>query len=202
MYINHFLSNSKGYFVIATSDFRKGTKILYRGEPYIIVDFQHVKPGKGGAFMRTKMKNMITGLILEDTFRSGEKFEAPDLEYKDMAYLYEDNGLYNFMDQDSYEQVAFTKDQISEAFDFLKEQTIYNILYFEEKPIAVTAPLFMELEVKETPPGVRGDTAQGGASKPATLETGLVIQVPLFVNEGDIVKVDTRDASYIERVQK
>lgn len=188
--------------MIATSDFRKGTKILYRGEPYLIVDFQHVKPGKGGAFMRTKMKNMITGLILEDTFRSGEKFEAPDLEYQDMVYLYEDNGLYNFMDQNSYEQVAFTKDQIGEAFNFLKEQTVYNILNFEGKPIAVTAPLFMELEVKETPPGVRGDTAQGGASKPATLETGLVIQVPLFVNEGDKVKVDTRDSSYIERVQK
>ena len=188
--------------MIATSDFRKGTKILYRGEPYLIVDFQHVKPGKGGAFMRTKMKNMITGLLFEDTFRSGEKFDAPDLEYKDMVYLYEDNGLYNFMDQDSYEQVAFTKEQIGETFDFLKEQVVYNILNFNEKPIAVTAPLFMELIVKDTPPGVRGDTAQGGASKPATLETGLTIQVPLFVNEGDKVKVDTRDSSYIERVQK
>lgn len=188
--------------MIATSDFRKGTKILYRGEPYIIVDFQHVKPGKGGAFMRTKMKNMITGLLFEDTFRSGEKFDSPNLEYKDMVYLYEEDGLYNFMDQDSYEQVAFNKEQISEAFDFLKEQTVYNILYFDGRPIAVTAPLFMELVVKETPPGVRGDTAQGGASKPATLETGLTIQVPLFVNEGDKVKVDTRDSSYIERVQK
>jgi elongation factor P len=168
----------------------------------MIVDFQHVKPGKGGAFMRTKMKNMITGLLLEDTFRSGEKFDAPDLEYRDMVYLYEDNGLYNFMDQDSYEQLAFTKDQIGETIDFLKEQVMYNILNFNDKPIAVTAPLFMELEVKETPPGVRGDTAQGGASKPATLETGLVIQVPLFVNEGDKIKVDTRDSSYIERVQK
>lgn len=188
--------------MISTSDFRKGTKILYRGEPYIIVEFQHVKPGKGGAFMRTKMKNMITGLLFEDTFRSGEKFDSPKLEYKDMVYLYEDNGLYNFMDQDSYEQLAFTKEQIGEAFDFLKEQAVYNILNFNEKPIAVTAPLFMELEVKETPPGVRGDTAQGGASKPATLETGLTIQVPLFINEGDKVKVDTRDSSYIERVQK
>ena len=188
--------------MIATSDFRKGTKILYRGEPYIIVDFQHVKPGKGGAFMHTKMKNMISGLLFEDTFRSGEKFDAPDLEYKDMVYLYEDNGLYNFMDQDSYEQVAFTKEQIGEAFDFLKEQAVYNILNFNDKPIAVNAPLFMELVVKETPPGVRGDTAQGGASKPAVLETGLTIQVPLFVNEGDKVKVDTRDSSYIERVQK
>lgn len=152
--------------------------------------------------MRTKMKNMITGLLLEDTFRSGEKFDAPDLEYRDMVYLYEDNGLYNFMDQDSYEQLAFTKDQIGDTIDFLKEQVVYNILNFNDKPIAVNAPLFMELEVKETPPGVRGDTAQGGASKPATLETGLTVQVPLFVNEGDKIKVDTRDSSYIERVQK
>jgi elongation factor P len=188
--------------VIATSDFRKGTKILYKGDPYIIVDFQHVKPGKGGAFVRTKMKNMKTGLILEDTFRSGEKFDAPDLEYKEMQYLYEQDGLYNFMDQDSYEQVAFNKDQIEEVLNFLKEQTIYNVLYFEGSPIAVTPPLFMELEVKETPPGVKGDTAQGAGTKPATLETGLVLQVPLFVNEGDKIKVDTRDSSYIERVQK
>ncbi len=188
--------------MIATSDFRKGTKILYKGDPYIIVDFQHVKPGKGGAFVRTKMKNMKTGLILEDTFRSGEKFDAPDLEYKEMQYLYEQDGLYNFMDQDSYEQVAFNKDQIEEVLNFLKEQTIYNVLYFEGSPIAVTPPLFMELEVKETPPGVKGDTAQGAGTKPATLETGLVLQVPLFVNEGDKIKVDTRDSSYIERVQK
>lgn len=188
--------------MIATSDFRKGTKILYKGDPYIIVDFQHVKPGKGGAFVRTKMKNMKTGLILEDTFRSGEKFDAPDLEYKEMQYLYEQDGLYNFMDQESYEQVAFNKDQIEDVIDFLKEQVIYNVLYFEGSPITVTPPLFMELEVKETPPGVKGDTAQGAGTKPATLETGLVLQVPLFVNEGDFIKVDTRDSSYIERVQK
>ena len=168
----------------------------------MVVDFQHVKPGKGGAFMRTKMKNMITGLMHEDTFRSGEKFEAPDLEYRTMVYLYEDGGLYQFMDQNSYEQVGFTKDQLGDTFNYLKEQTEYTILNFEDKPIAVTAPLFMELEVRETPPGVRGDTAQGAGSKPATLETGLVVQVPLFVNEGDKIKVDTRDNSYIERVQK
>lgn len=188
--------------MIATSDFKKGTKILYRGEPYMVVDFQHVKPGKGGAFVRTKMKNMITGLLLEDTFRSGEKFDAPDLEYKDMVYLYDEDGQYNFMDQDSFEQVVFSKEQLGDAFSYLKEQTAYNVLYFDGRPIGVTAPIFMELEVKETPPGVRGDTAQGAGSKPATLETGLVVQVPLFVNEGDKVKVDTRDGNYIERVQK
>lgn len=188
--------------MVSTSDFRKGTKILYRGEPYIVVDFQHVKPGKGGAFMRTKMKNMITGLLLEDTFRSGEKFEEPDLEYHQMQYLYEDSGIYNFMDQQSYEQVGFNKEQVGDAVNYLKEQAVYTVLNFSGRPIAVTPPLFMELEVKETPPGVRGDTAQGAGSKPATLETGLVVQVPLFVNEGDFIKVDTRDASYIERVQK
>lgn len=188
--------------MIDTADFRKGLKILFRNEPYIIIDFQHVKPGKGGAFVRTKMKNMITGLTLEDTFRSGEKFPAPNLENKEMQFLYEDDGIYQFMDQESFEQVGFNKDQLEDAIDFLKEQTIYQVLFFEGKSIGVTPPLFMELEVKETVPGIRGDTAQGGASKPATLETGLVLQVPLFVNEGDLIKVDTRDKSYIERVKK
>lgn len=188
--------------MISTSDFRKGSKILFRDEPYIVVDFQWVKPGKGGAYIRTKMKNMITGLVREETFRSGEKLEVPDLEYRDMQFLYNDGEHYHFLDQDSYEQVAFNKDQIEEVESFLKEQETYNILYFESKPIAVTPPLFMELKVVETPPGVRGDTAQGGATKPATLETGLVLQVPLFVEEEDLIKVDTRDSKYIERVKK
>jgi elongation factor P len=186
--------------VIATSDFKRGIKILFRDEPYMVLDYSHVKPGKGGAFVRTRMKNMITGLVREELFRSGEKFSSPDLEYRDMQYLYKEDDLYNFMDQESYEQIAFNKDQIEEVISYLKEQIIYTILYFQGRPIAVNPPLFMELEVKETMPGVRGDTAQGGATKPATLETGLVIQIPLFVNEGDIIKVDTRDASYIERV--
>lgn len=186
--------------MISTTDFRKGAKILYKGEPYMVIEYHHVKPGKGGAFVRTKMKNMISGLIHEETFRSGEKFPEPDLEYRTMQYLYADN-LYHFMDQDTFEQVSLSKDQIEEVLSYLKEQTIYTILYFEGSPIAVNPPLFMELKVKETPPGVKGDTAQGG-SKPATLETGLVIQVPLFVNEGDTIKVDTRDNKYIERIQK
>lgn len=187
--------------MIATSDFRKGTKILYKEAPYMVVEFMHVKPGKGGAFVRTKMKNMITGLMHEETFRSGEKFPSPELSYREMNYLYNDNGLYNFMDQETYDQIALNDEQLSEVKDFLKEQTVYTVLYFDEKPIAVTPPLFMELLVTNTPPGVRGDTAQGG-SKPATLETGLIVQVPLFVDEGDIVKVDTRDSKYIERVKK
>lgn len=187
--------------MIATSDFKKGSKILFRDEPYMVLEYSHVKPGKGGAFVRTKMKNMITGLIREETFRSGEKFPSPDLEYKEMQYLYQDDDLFNFMDQDSYEQVALNRNQLEEVMDYLKEQIVYTILYFQGKPIAVNPPLFMELEVKETMPGVRGDTAQGGATKPATLETGLVVQIPLFVNEGDLVKIDTRDGSYMERVK-
>jgi elongation factor P len=188
--------------VIATSDFKKGTKILYEGAPYQVVDFQHVKPGKGGAFMRTKMKNILTGLMHEVTFRSGEKFEKPDLVYKDMLYLYKEGDMYQFMDQESFDQVAMNKSQLGDAIDYLKEQVIFTIYYFEGRPISVNPPLFMELTVVETMPGVRGDTAQGGATKPATLETGLVVNVPLFVTEGDVIKVDTRDASYIERVKK
>jgi elongation factor P len=188
--------------VISTTEFKKGAKILYNNAPYIILDYHSVKPGKGGAFVKTKMRNMITGLIWEDTFRSGEKFEQPDLEYHEMQYLYADGELYNFMDQESFDQIAFNKEQIEEVLDFLKEQEIYNVVYFEGKPITVTPPMFMEMTVKEAMPGVRGDTAQGGATKPATLESGLVIQVPLFVNEGDVIKIDTRDKTYMERVKK
>lgn len=197
-----FSYDLKGYCVISASEFKKGTKLLYEGQPYSVLEYHHVKPGKGGAFMRTKMRNLITGLVHEETFRSEEKFQTPDLEYKDMQYLYKDDGLYQFMDQESYEQVALGKDQIADILPFLKEQIVYTVLYFDGNPIGVSAPLFMELQVTDTPPGVRGDTAQGGGTKPATLETGLVVQVPLFVNEGDILKIDTRDESYIERIKK
>jgi len=188
--------------VISTSDFKKGTKILFRDEPYMVLDYVHVKPGKGGAFLRTKMKNMITGLVREETFRSGEKFSQPDLQYKEMQYLYVDDSLYNFMDQETYDQVTLGADQVEEVKGYLKEQEIYTILYFNESPIAVNPPIFVELTVTETMPGVRGDTAQGGATKPATLETGLVLQVPLFVDEGDVIKIDTRKKEYVERVKK
>ncbi len=187
--------------MIATSDFKKGIKILFRDEPYSVLDYQHVKPGKGGAFVRTKMKNLITGLVREETFRSGEKFPSPDLEYKEMQYLYEDSGLYNFMDQGTYEQVALNKSQIEDVLNYLQEQIVYNILYFQGSPIAVNPPMFLQLKVIETQPGVRGDTAQGGATKPAKLETGLVVNVPLFVDEGELIKVDTRTNEYIERIK-
>ncbi|MGA9530389.1 MAG: elongation factor P [Candidatus Babeliales bacterium] len=187
--------------MIATSDFKKGAKILLRGQPYTIVDFQHVKPGKGGAFVRTKMKNLLSGLILEETFRSGEKFESPDLRYHSLQYLYNEDSLYYFMDQQDFEQVAVNKKQIEGVLVFLKEQIVYTALYFEGKVVDLMPPMFLELTVTDTIPGVKGDTAQGAGSKPATLETGLTLNVPLFIKEGDIVKVDTRDNSYIERVK-
>ncbi len=188
--------------MISTQDFKKGSKILFKDVPYMVLDYAHVKPGKGGAFVRTKMKNMITGLIHEETFRSGEKFPDPGLENRQMQYLYNDGDLYSFMDQQNFEQVELDAKQLSEVIDYLKEQTIYTILYFNGRPIGVTAPMHMDLVVTETTPGVRGDTAQGGATKPATVETGLKTQVPLFVNEGDVVKIDTRTGEYIERVSK
>jgi len=187
--------------VILASDLRKGTKFLYKGEPHIVIDFQHVKPGKGGAFMKTKMKNLISGSTYEETFRSEEKFQIPDLQYRQMQFLYTDGEDYNFMDQDSYDQLVFTKDQVETVVDYLKEQEVYDVLYFQEKPIAVNPPMFMNLKVVETVPGVKGNTAQGGATKPATMETGLVLQVPLFVNEGEVLKVDTRDGVYVERIK-
>lgn len=188
--------------MISASEFRKNTKFLYNGHPHVVVDFQHVKPGKGGAFVRTKMKDMITGSTYEETFRVEDKFPTPDLKYRDMQYLYKDGDEYNFMDQESYEQLALSADQMEEVLPYLKEQITYSVLFFESKPISVTPPIHMEFVVKEAPPGVRGNTAQGGATKPITLETGLVLQAPLFVEEGDIIKVDTRDAKYIERIQK
>ncbi len=189
--------------MIATSDFRRGsTKILWNKEPWIVIDFQHVKPGKGGAFVRTKMRNLITGRTLEETFRSGEKFPEPDLEYKKVQYLYSDGTLYHFMDQDTFEQLSFDMAALGAVLDYLKEQEIYRLINFEGRPISVEAPNFMNLKVAETIPGVRGDTAQGGARKPATMESGLVVQVPLFVYEGETIKVDTRTGEYIERVKE
>lgn len=186
--------------MIAASDFRKGTKILLRGEPHMVLDFQHNKMGRGGALVRAKLKNLVTGSSFEENFRSGEKFDDPQLERKEMQFLYVDDALYNFMDQESYEQIALNSDVLEGVVGYLKEQEIYQMLYFNGKPIGVTPPLFVTLTVTSTPPGVKGDTAQGGGNKSATMETGLVVQVPLFVNEGDSIKVDTRDGSYIERV--
>lgn len=185
--------------MISTSDFRKGsTKILFNNEPWLILDYHSVKPGKGGTYLKTKMKNLLTGRVLEETFRSAEKFPEPDLEQKQMQFLYKDEH-YQFMDQESFEQVGFNEDQIEQVKRYLKEGTNYDVLNFQGAPILVEPPMFMVLEVVETVPGVKGDTAQGG-SKPAKLESGVTVQVPLFINEGHKVKVDTREDKYIEKV--
>ncbi len=186
--------------MITTSDFRKGAKIEHKGEPYEIIDFQHVKIGRGGAFVRVKLKGLKSGKSLEESFNAGDKFPKPDLVSKEMQYLYTQDGLYYFMDMTSYEQFPLTEDQLGAAKDFLKESMNVEVLYYQNDPLAVDLPMFVELEVAETEPGFKGDTASGG-SKPAKLETGVTIKVPFHINEGDIIKIDTRDAKYIERVK-
>lgn len=187
--------------MISTANFRKGAKIDYKGEPCEIIDFQHVKMGRGGAMVRTKLKGMITGSVIEENFRSGEKFDSPQLEEKEMQYLYEENEMLYFMDAETYEQVPMTQEQLTkEKMRFLKENTVVKILYYKGNPIAVELPTFVELVVAETDPGFKGDTASGG-SKPATLETGAAVRVPFHINTGDIIKVDTRTSEYIERVK-
>lgn len=184
----------------STADFKKGLKIEIDGTPYIIVDFLHVKPGKGGAFVRTKLKNLVTGKVLDQTFRSGEKVKRPDLVERAMQFLYREGDNFHLMDNQTYEQLALTAEQLGDAVLFLVENMNVNVLFFNQRPVAVDLPTFVELEVSQTEPGVKGDTASGG-SKPATLESGAIIQVPLFINEGDRVKVDTRTGTYIERAK-
>ncbi len=183
---------------VSTAEFRKGLRIVFDGEPYTIVDFQHVKPGKGGAFVRTRLKHLREGRVIDNTFRSGEKVELVDFEEKRMQFLYRDD-RYHFMDMETYEQVSLSPDEVGDAARYLKENTEVEVLYIDGAPATIELPNFVELAITRTEPGVRGDTAQGG-SKPATLETGAVIQVPLFLNEGDIVKVDTRTGEYLGRV--
>lgn len=184
----------------STTDLRKGVKIELDGVPYIIVDFLHVKPGKGGAFVRTKLKNLVTGKVLDQTFRSGEKVKRPDLMEREMQFLYREGDNFYMMDTETYEQLALTTGQLGDAVLFLSENLNVNVLFFNQQPVAVDLPTFVEMAVSQTEPGVKGDTASGG-SKPATLESGAVIQVPLFINEGDRVKVDTRTGTYIERAK-
>ncbi len=184
----------------STGDFKKGLKIEIDGAPFIIVDFLHVKPGKGGAFVRTKLKNLMSGKVLDQTFRSGEKVKRPDLAEREMQYLYRDGDDFYLMDNQNFEQIALTAEQLGDAVLFLTENMNVNVLFFNQQPVAVDLPNFVELVVTQTEPGVKGDTASGG-SKPATLESGAVIQVPLFINEGERVKVDTRTGTYMERAK-
>jgi elongation factor P len=184
----------------STVDFKKGLKIEIDETPYVIVDFLHVKPGKGGAFVRTKLKSLLTGRVVDQTFRSGEKVKRPDLMEREMQFLYREGDDLHMMDNETYEQIVITAEQMGEATLFLTENLDVKVLFFNQQPVGVDLPTFVELEVSETEPGVRGDTASGG-NKPATLETGAVVQVPLFINEGDRVRVDTRTGAYIERVK-
>jgi elongation factor P len=184
-----------------TSDFRKGLKIEIDGKPFEVVDFLHVKPGKGGAFVRTKLKGMLTGRVVDQTFRSGEKVGKPDLEEKQMQYLYKDGENYCLMDNETYDQVFLTEEQIGDARLFLPENITVSVMFFNDQPIGVELPLFVELAIAETEPGVKGDTASK-VTKPATLETGAVIPVPIFLNPGDRIKVDTRNGTYVERTRQ
>jgi elongation factor P len=186
---------------VSTAEFRNGLKIEVDGEPYIIVEFQHVKPGKGGAFVRTKMKSLKSGNVIDRTYRSGEKVDVPELEEKTMQYLYAADKDRIFMDTSSYEQISMRELQLGDNINYLKENMEIKVLYYKGQPINIDIPMFVELMIAKTDPGVRGDTASGG-SKPATLESGAVIKVPFYLNEGDVVKVDTRTGTFIERVKK
>ncbi len=183
-----------------TSNFKKGLKIEIDEKPFEIIDFLHVKPGKGGAFVRTKLRNMLNGRVVDRTFRSGEKVGKADLQERQMQYLYKDADNYCLMDNKTYEQIFLSQEQIGENRLFLVENETVQVLLLDEKPIGVELPIFVELSVADTSPGVKGDTASK-VTKPATLETGAVMPVPIFINVGDKIKVDTRTGTYVERVK-
>ncbi|GAB6035605.1 elongation factor P [Fundidesulfovibrio butyratiphilus] len=185
--------------MLSTTDFRRGLKIELEGTPYEIVDFQHVKPGKGGAFVRTKLKNMLNGRVVENTFRAGEKMGKPDMETREMQYLYKDGTGYVFMDMTTYEQLSVDDEQMGKKGGFLTDGMELTMLMYRGKALDMDLPASVVLEVTRTEPGVKGDTVSG-ATKPATLSTGISVNVPLFVNEGEKIKVDTRSGEYISRV--
>ncbi len=185
--------------MISAGEFRNGITFELDNNVYQIVEFQHVKPGKGAAFVRTRLKNVITGAVVEKTFRPSEKMPKAHIERKDMQYLYNDGELFYFMDMESYEQLPINKGQFGDALKFVKENMMVKVLSYKGSVFGIEPPNFVELQITETEPGFRGDTATG-ATKPATLETGAVITVPLFIEQGDVIKVDTRSGEYMERV--
>lgn len=187
--------------MITAGEFRKGVTFELEGKIYVVVDFLHVKPGKGSAFVRTKIKNIITGQVIERTFNPTEKFEKAVIERKDMMYLYEDAGLYYFMDNNTFEQIPLNKSQVEDALFYITENMSCTIQFYKGNAFSVEPPLFVELDIVECEPGLQGDTSKAGY-KPATLETGLTLQVPLFVNNGERIRVDTRTGTYMERVAK
>ena len=185
--------------MVAAGDFRNGMTVEIDGTVYQIIEFQHVKPGKGAAFVRTKLRDVMGGSVVEKTFRPTEKFPPARIERKEMQYLYTDGDLYYFMDMETYEQIEIGQETIGDALEFVKENEMVKVVSYQDNPFTVDPPLFVELAVTATEPGFKGDTAQG-ATKPATVETGATVQVPLFVNEGDVLKIDTRTGEYLSRV--
>ena len=185
--------------MISAGDFRNGVTLEIDGNVVQILEFQHVKPGKGAAFVRTKLKNVINGGVVEKTFRPTEKFPAARIDREDMQYLYNDGDLYYFMDVQTYDQVALNKETIGDALKFVKENEMVKVCSYNGNVFAIEPPLFVELQITETEPGFAGNTAQG-ATKPAIVETGAQVNVPLFVNQGDVIKIDTRTGEYLSRV--
>ena len=184
--------------MVSAGDFRNGITVEMEGNVYQIIEFQHVKPGKGAAFVRTKLKNIINGGVVEKSFRPTEKFPQARIDRKDMQYLYSDGDLFNFMDTETYDQIALNAEAVGDALKFVKENEMVKICSYNGNVFAIEPPLFVELEITDTEPGFKGDTATG-ASKPATVETGAQINVPLFINVGDKVKIDTRTSEYLGR---
>jgi elongation factor P len=184
---------------VDTSQFRNGLKIELDGEPFTIVSFQHVKPGKGGAFVRTKVRNLKNGRVIDRRFRSGEKVDEADIQESKMQYLYRDGENLVFMDSQTYEQLPFSEAQVGDAKTFLKENLDVDVLFWRGKPINIELPPFIEAQITSCEPGIKGDTASN-VTKPATIETGAIVQVPLFVKEGERIRVDTRTGEYVERV--
>ena len=184
--------------MIYASDFRKGITFEMNGEPHVVLDFQHVKPGKGAAFVRTKYRNILTGATREEAFNPNDKFPKAHIETKQMQYLYTDGELYYFMDQDTYDQVPLTAELVEDAIKYIRENDVATVKFYKDNAFTVEAPNFVDLEVVETEPGVKGDTATN-VTKAATVETGAVIQVPIFINEGERIQIDTRTGEYLGR---
>ncbi|MCR4600796.1 MAG: elongation factor P [Clostridia bacterium] len=187
--------------MVTASDFRKGKTFVMNGEPHVVLDFQHVKPGKGAAFVRTKYRNILTGATREEAFNPSDKFEDAIIETKQMTYLYNDGELYYFMDQESYDQIPLTYADVEDAIKYLRENDNATIRFYDGKAFQVEAPNFVNLKVVETEPGVKGDTATN-VTKAATVETGAVIQVPIFINEGELIQIDTRTGEYLGRAKE
>ncbi len=185
--------------MISAGDFRNGITLEIEGQVVQIIEFQHVKPGKGAAFVRTKLKNVISGGVVEKTFRPTEKFPAARIDRHEMQYLYKDGDAYNFMNNETYDQISLTEEQVGDAMKFVKENEIVKMLSYNGQIFSVEPPMFVELEITETEPGFKGDTATG-ASKPAIVETGAQVMVPLFVNQGEKIQIDTRTGEYLKRV--